>query len=90
MSWYEPNVEFGWTVGELDDPTATWRFQIEPTGTGSQLRMLATMGPGPSGVLSAIERRPDKEDRIIELRLEEWRVNMLATLRGIKELAESP
>jgi hypothetical protein len=51
--------------------------------------MVATMGPGPSGVLSAIERRPDKEERIIELRLEEWRTNMTATVQGIKEIAES-
>ena len=89
VSSYEPSVGFGWTVGELDNPTATWEFQIEPAGTGSRLRMLATMGPGPSGVSSAIERRPDKEERIIELRLEEWRVNMQATLQGIKELAEA-
>jgi hypothetical protein len=86
---YLPGVAFGWTVGDVGNPTATWKFEIEPLDTGSRLRMLATMGPGPSGVLAAIERRPEKEERIIELRLEEWRENMTATVEGIRQLAES-
>jgi hypothetical protein len=46
------------------------------------------MGPGPSGLTPAIEKMPDKEERIIARRLEEWQANMAATLSGIKGLAE--
>jgi len=31
---------------------------------------------------------PDKEERIVARRLDEHRFNMLATLQGIKDLAE--
>jgi len=33
---------------------------------------------------------PDKEERIIARRLEEFERNMQATLEGIKQLAEAP
>jgi hypothetical protein len=36
----------------------------------------------------AIEAMPDKEDRIVERRLAEHRVNMERVVAGIKELAE--
>jgi hypothetical protein len=47
------------------------------------------LGPAPSGLTQAIERMPDREERIIDRRLAEHRGNMEATLRGIKELAET-
>lgn len=89
VAWFEREREFGWIVGDASDPTATWRFTIEPGEQGCRLRYEATMGPGPSGVLDAIRRRPDRESRIIELRLEEWRSNMQATVDGIRDLAEA-
>ncbi len=89
VAWFEPEREFGWIVGDASNPTATWRFVIEPGERGCRLMMKATMGPGPSGVLDAIERRPEKEARIMQMRLEEWRLNMTATVEGIKDLAES-
>jgi hypothetical protein len=46
------------------------------------------IGPAPSGLSIAIEAMPDKEERIIERRLEEHARNMRATLDGIKALAE--
>jgi hypothetical protein len=46
------------------------------------------MGPGPSGLTPLIERMPDKEERIIARRLQEWETNMTATITGIKQLAE--
>jgi hypothetical protein len=46
------------------------------------------MGPGPSGTTAVIEKMPDKEERIIARRLEEWRTNMAATVDGIRRLAE--
>ena len=46
------------------------------------------MGPAPSGLNIAIAAMPEKEERIIARRLEEFEVNMKATLDGIKRLAE--
>jgi hypothetical protein len=36
----------------------------------------------------AITNMPDKEERIVARRLEEWRRSMQATVEGIKALAE--
>jgi hypothetical protein len=53
------------------------------------LRQWMRMGPAPSGLTPAIEAMPDKEERIIARRLDEHRFNMLATIQGIKDLAEN-
>lgn len=79
---------FGWLVGDPDDATATWGFELEPAGSVTLLRMWARMGPGPSGLTPVIEAMPDKEERIVERRLAEWRSNMEATIEGIKATAE--
>jgi len=84
----EPERAFGWVVGDRDHPSAEWRFTLEPTGGGTRLHQWMRMGPAPSGLNLAIEARPDKEDRIVERRLEEHRQNMQATVEGIKRLAE--
>ena len=86
----EPNRVFSWAVG--DDPSfpaATWRFELAPEGDGTRLRFWARMGPGPSGMTAVIEKMPDKEERIIARRLEEWSANMTATVTGIKDLVEA-
>ena len=46
------------------------------------------LGPAPSGLSIAITAMPDKEERIVARRLEEFEANMRATLEGIKNLAE--
>jgi uncharacterized protein YndB with AHSA1/START domain len=84
----EPGRVFAWAVGDPDHPSAVWRFELEPADGGTRLRQWAQMGPGPSGMTMVIEKMPDKEEAIIERRLEEWRLNMMATLEGIKGLAE--
>lgn len=85
---YEPERVLAWAVGDPDQPSASWRFELEPEGEGTRLRQRAQMGPGRSGLSIAIDRMPDKEERIIDRRLEEWRANMAATIEGIKALAE--
>jgi len=81
---------FEYAVGDPANPSASWRWTLEPTGTGTRLTQWMRMGPAPSGLTPAIEAMPDKEERIIARRLDEHRFNMLATLTGIKELAENP
>jgi uncharacterized protein YndB with AHSA1/START domain len=85
----EPGRSFGWDVESGDSVAASWRFELEPDGGGCRLRQWARMGPGSSGLTAAIEARPDREERIIERRLGEWRRNMQATVEGIKARAES-
>jgi uncharacterized protein YndB with AHSA1/START domain len=84
----EPDRVFAWAVGDPANPSASWRFELEPEGTGTRLRQWMRMGPAPSGLTPAIEAMPDKEERIVARRLDEHRFNMLATLAGIKDLAE--
>ncbi len=86
---FDPPATFGWVVGDQNDATATWRFDVAITDTGVDLTMWAQMGPGPSGVLSYIERHPDREEWVVDRRLDEWLENMQATVEGIKRLAES-
>jgi uncharacterized protein YndB with AHSA1/START domain len=84
----EPGQVLGWAVGDPDHPSAVWRFELAPEAGGTRLRQWAQMGPGPSGLTPAIQAMPDKEERIVANRLEEWRRNMTATVEGIKALAE--
>lgn len=86
----EPARVFAYAVGEPDNPSASWRFTLEPDGSGTRLTQWMRMGPAPSGLTPAIEAMPEKEERIVARRLDEHRFNMLATLQGIKDLAEKP
>ncbi len=85
---FEPVHRFGWAVGDPEAPSAVWRLELAPEGSGTRLRYWAQMGPGPSGMTVVIEKMPDKEEKIIGRRLEEWQANMAATINGIKEMAE--
>jgi hypothetical protein len=83
---FEPGRTFAWAVGDVDDPSATWRFDLEPDGDATIVRFSTHLGPGPSGLTSAIEAMADKEERIIERRLDEHRRNIECTLDGIAAL----
>jgi len=87
--WLAPSV-FEYAVGDTANPSATWRWTVEPEGAGTRLTQWMRMGPAPSGLSPAIEAMPDKEERIIARRLDEHRFNMLANLAGIKDLLEIP
>jgi uncharacterized protein YndB with AHSA1/START domain len=95
-SWvtrYEPPHAFAWSVSDRDEPSATWWFELEEVdgvdgGPRVRLRQGGRMGPAPSGLSIAIAAKPDNEERIVAPPLEEWRTNLLATLDGVKALAE--
>ena len=80
----------GWRIGEDPRPGARWSFEIVPDGDGCLLRQHFELGGGPTGLTPAIERMPDKEERIVARRIQEHDANMRATLAGIKRAAESP
>jgi uncharacterized protein YndB with AHSA1/START domain len=85
----EPPKLLAYDVGGVDGPpSASWRFSLEPTATGTHLTQWMRIGPGRSGVSRAIDAMPDKESKILDRRLGEHRANMQATLAGIKALAE--
>ena len=85
-----PERSFAWAVGDPDVPSAVWRLELAPEGDGTRLRYWAQMGPGPSGLTPLIEQMPDKEEKIIARRLDEWQRNMTATVTGIKTEVEGP
>lgn len=86
---FEPNVRFGWAVGDPDDAAARWRFEIDALhGQRCRLRQTVRLGPGASGLSSAIAAMPDKEPRILSSRQREHLANMQRVVDGIKALAE--
>ena len=87
---FEPMREFGWAVGDPDNPSATWWFLLDEGEGGVRVRQGGRLGPAPSGLTYAITAMPDKEERIVARRLEEWDRNMLATLEGLKARLEGP
>jgi uncharacterized membrane protein len=87
---YEPLRVFAWAVEDLDDPAAIWRFTLEPQDGGTLLREWMQIGPGRSGLSFAIDRMPEKEQKIVFVRMREFENNISATLEAIKKLAEEP
>jgi uncharacterized protein YndB with AHSA1/START domain len=85
---YDPPRVFAWAVGDPEQPAAVWRFSLEPRDGGTLLRERVRVGPGRSGLSMAIERMPDKEQKIVFVRLRELEANMGTTLAAIKERAE--
>lgn len=79
---------FAWAVGDPGHPMATWRFTLRPEGAGTVLEQWARMGPGRSGLSIAIDAMPDKEQKIVFVRLREWEAGMVHNLAIIKERAE--
>lgn len=85
---FDPPRVFAWAVEDPDYPTASWRFTIQSTGGGTLLRQWVRIGPARSGLSLAIEQMPDKEQKIVFVRMREFETNMTTTVEAIKERAE--
>jgi uncharacterized protein YndB with AHSA1/START domain len=86
---YAPPRVFAWAVGDIERPSAVWRFTLTPQEDGGTLlRQWMQMGPGRSGLSYAIDRMPEKEQSIVFVRLREFETNIGRTLTAMKELAE--
>jgi uncharacterized membrane protein len=85
----EPEQVFAWAVADAQNPTAIWRFRLAPKDGGTQLSQWMQMGPAPSGLSFAIDRMPDKEQKIVFVRMREFEQNMTHTVEHIKKLAEA-
>lgn len=86
---YEPNRLFSWAVNDVDDPAATWTFRIEDKSRGTLLVYHRVVGPGPSGLTTAIDKHPEREEEFIAARDEQHRQHMQAVVDGVRELAEA-
>ena len=84
----EPTA-FAWAVGDVDDPNSSWRYTLTPVPDGTRVTQAVQLGTGPSGLTIAIERMPDKEERIVARRLDEFRTSLRRNLETIKQRAES-
>ncbi|WP_106847859.1 SRPBCC family protein [Blastococcus sp. Marseille-P5729] len=81
--------ELAYAVTDADEPAAVWRYVITPTDHDTVvLKQIAQIGPGRSGLSLAIDRMPEKEDRIVARRLEEHQQSIRANLEKIKQVAE--
>ncbi|WP_027931168.1 SRPBCC family protein [Amycolatopsis thermoflava] len=86
---FEPGRVFAWAVGDPAEPSATWRFRVEPRDGGTELSQWMRLGPGRSGLSLAIDRMPEKEQKIVFVRMREFERNMTATLECLRKRAEA-
>lgn len=79
---------FAWAVTDIAHPSSIWRFTLRAENGGTRLTQWTQMGPAQSGLSLAIDRMPEKEQKIVFVRLRELEASMTATLTAIKERAE--
>ena len=84
----DPPHRFAWAVGDPAHPIATWRFTLKPAGEGTLLEQWSRMGPARSGLNIAIDAMPEKEQKIVFVRLREHETAMKHNLEVIKDRAE--
>jgi uncharacterized protein YndB with AHSA1/START domain len=80
---------FAWAVGDPDHPSTTWRFTLRPDGPGTVLEQWAQLGPARSGLNLAIDAMPEKERKIVFVRLRDIEAGLKGNLAAIKKLAET-
>lgn len=85
---FEPQRCFAWAVGDPEYPSSIWRFTLRPARTGTVLEQWTQMGPARSGLSYAIDAMPDKEQKIVFVRLREFETGIKANLAAIKNFAE--
>ena len=86
---FEPERVFGWAVEDPANPSALWRFRLEPKDGGTELSEWVQLGPARSGLSFAIDRMPDKEQKIVFVRMREFERSITVTLEQLKALAEA-
>lgn len=85
----EPGRRWTWDVQGDQGPMATWGFEVDPAGGGCIVRQWGRLGPGRSGLTLFIKAQPDKESRIVEGRLAQWREGMEANLAEVERRVAS-
>ncbi|MER5525262.1 SRPBCC family protein [Streptomyces sp. NPDC002677] len=85
----EPSSVLAWAVQDPAEPSAVWRFRLRSDKGGTELSQWMQLGPGRSGLSLAIDRMPDREQKIVFVRLREFERGITATLAQIKQRAEA-
>jgi hypothetical protein len=85
----EEPIVFGWVVGDPAYPNTSWRYTLAATAGGTRCTQWVQLGAGPSGLTVTIERMPDKEERIVANRMNQFREWMRANLETIKQRSEA-
>jgi Polyketide cyclase / dehydrase and lipid transport len=83
----EPPTRFGWVVGDPQQPSARWRYDLRADGAGgTEVTQRFVHGPGFSFLRRAIEKYPDRETELVSARSAELAANMRATLSAAGDL----
>lgn len=86
----EPGRRWVWDVSGPDGPAwSRWGFEVDPVRGGSVVRQWVRLGPERSGLSLAIDAMPEREGRIVEVRLAELATAMRANLAGLKDALET-
>jgi len=86
---YDEPWRFAWAVGDPGAPWSVWRFTLRRDGAGTVLEQWTQMGPARSGLSFAIDAMPEKEQKIVFVRLREFEKGFTSNLAAIKDLAEA-
>ncbi len=80
-----------WNVGEGPLPSSTWSYHLTEEGpAASSVTQRFQHGPGGSGVRDAVERHPERADRIVQGRADTLHTNMVLTLEAAGRLLAEP
>lgn len=86
---WEPDRCWSYEVGSPDS-VSQWWYLLDDHGDGTvTVTQRVRLGPGPSGLTAAIDRKPDMEERIIEYRLGYLAESMKGNLETIESRAAS-
>ncbi|WP_433468959.1 hypothetical protein [Spirillospora sp. CA-128828] len=88
MEYEVPRV-FAWAVEDPEHPTAIWRFTLHPQDGRTRLNQWTQIGSARSGLSLAIDHVPEKEQKIVSVRMREFENGIIATLAAIKQRTES-
>ncbi len=83
-----PGERFAFAVSDPQNPAATWSFALAAEDAGTRVTQRVRLGPGPSGLQSAIDGEPDREEEFVARRMSSLWKAMHTTLAGIKTAAE--
>ncbi len=80
----EPGRRWVWEVADAHSPPwSRWGFEVDPVRDGVVVRQWSRIGPGRSGLSLAIDAMPDREGRIVEVRLAELAEAMRSNLAAV-------
>lgn len=77
---------FGWSVGEPEDPSSTWTYDLVPDGEATLVRQRFQLGPGRTLLSGAMRKYPEQAEQILDARTAQLSANMLTVLRAAERL----